>query len=68
MADEDSLGALSARRGRRELTQCKFEAFDELSHECEIKSINAVTGKVIVRIPEEGGIRDHERLQTRVPE
>jgi hypothetical protein len=46
----------------------KFETYDELRHECEIKSIDRVTGKVIVRVPEEGGIRDHKRWQTSVPE
>ena len=35
----------------------KFETFDEFRHECEIESIDRVTGKVIVGIPEEGGIR-----------
>ena len=48
-------------RGRRKLKQRKFEAFDELSHECEIKSVDRVTGTVVVRISEESGIRDHER-------
>jgi hypothetical protein len=40
----------------RELEEGEFEAFDELSHEREIKSIDRVAGKVIVRIAEEGGI------------
>ena len=48
-------------RGGRELKQRKFEAFDELSHECEINSVDRVTGTVVIRIPEESGIRDHER-------
>ena len=60
MGDEAGVsGALLAGRGRRELKQRKFEAFDQLSHECEIKGFNRVAGKVIVRIAEEGGIRDH---------
>ena len=52
---------LSVGRGGRELKQRKFEAFDELSHECEINSVDRVTGTVVIRIPEESGIRDHER-------
>ncbi len=51
-----------------ELKQCKFEAFDELGHEREIKSVDRVAGKVVVRISEEGGIGNHERWQTSVPE
>ena len=54
--------------GRRELKEREFEAFDELSHECEIKSIDRVAGKVVVRISEEGGVRDHQRWQSCVPE
>jgi hypothetical protein len=60
--------ALLAGQGRRELKQRKLEAFDELSHGCEIKSINGVAGEMVVRIPEEGSIRDHERWQTSIPE
>jgi hypothetical protein len=50
-------------RGRRELKQCKFEAFDELSHEREIKRVDRVAAKVVVRISEEGGSRNYERWQ-----
>ena len=51
----------------RELEEGEFEAFDELSHEREIKSIDRVAGKVIVRIAEEGGICDHDRRQLCIP-
>ena len=54
--------------GRRELKQHEFEAFDEFSHKRKVESIDRVTGKVVVRIPEEGGVRDHQRWQTCVPE
>jgi spore germination protein YaaH len=46
----------------------KFETFDQFRHECEIESIDCVTRKVVVGIPEEGGIRDHKCWQTSVPE
>ena len=46
----------------------KFETFDEFHHECEIENIDCVTGKVVVGIQEEGGIRDHKCWQTSVPE
>jgi hypothetical protein len=69
MGDEAEVsGALLAGRGRRELEERKFKAFDELSHECEITSIDRVSWKVIVRIPEEGDIRDHECWETCIPE
>jgi hypothetical protein len=55
-------------RGRRELKKREFEAFDELSHEREIKSIDRIARKVVVRIPKEGGVRNHQRWQTCVPE
>ena len=48
--------------------QREFEAFDEFSHEREIKSIDCVAGKVVVRIPEKGGVRDHQRRQSCIPE
>ena len=57
---ERKLGRLYDSR-RRKLKERKFEAFDELSHECEIKSVDRVAGKVVVRISEEGGVGDHER-------
>lgn len=50
-------------RGRRELKERKFEAFNVFSHERKIKSIDRVAGKVIVRIPKEGSVRDHQRRQ-----
>jgi hypothetical protein len=49
----DSLG----RAARRKLKKRELEAFDELSHEREIKSINRVAG-VVVRIPEKGRVRN----------
>ena len=52
----------------RKLKEREFEAFDELSHECEIKSIDRIAGKMIVRIPEEGRVRNHERRQPCIPE
>ena len=62
MADEAEFsGALLAGRGRRELNQCKFEAFDELRHERKIKSIDGVARQVVIWISEEGRVRDHER-------
>jgi hypothetical protein len=45
----------------------KFKTFDELGHEREIKSIDRVAGKVVVRISEEGGVRDHDRWQACIP-
>jgi hypothetical protein len=39
-----------------------------LSHEHEIKRFDRVTGKVVVRIPEEGRVRNHERRQPCIPE
>ena len=51
-------------RGRRELKERKFEAFNVFSHERKIKSIDRVAGKVIVRIPKEGSVRDHQRRQS----
>ena len=54
--------------GRRELKEREFEAFNEFSHERKIKSIDRVAGKVIVRIPKEGGVRDHQRRQSCIPE
>jgi hypothetical protein len=55
-------------RGRRELKERKFEAFNVFSHERKIKSIDRVAGKVIVRIPKEGSVRDHQRRQSCIPE
>ena len=37
-----ALVSILAGRVRRELKEREFEAFDELSHECEIKSIDRV--------------------------
>ena len=55
-------------RGRRELKERKFEAFDEFSHERRVKGVDRVARKMIVRIPKEGGVRDHERRQSCIPE
>ena len=54
--------------GRRELKDREFEAFDQFSHKRKVKSIDGVAGKVIVRIPEEGGVGDHQRRQSCLPE
>jgi hypothetical protein len=54
--------------GSREFKEREFEAFHEFSHERKVKGIDRVAGKVIVRIPKEGGVRDHERRQSCIPE
>lgn len=54
--------------GRAKFEQRQFKAFDELRHEREIESIDGVTRKMVVRIPEEGRIGDHDRRQACIPE
>jgi hypothetical protein len=54
--------------GQAEAQGAQVRGFDELSHECEIKSVDRVAGKVVIRIPKEGGVGDHECWQACVPE
>jgi hypothetical protein len=55
-------------RGEWKLHEREFEAFDELSHERKVKSIDRIAGKVVVRIPEKRRVRDHQCRQPGIPE
>ena len=57
-SDCDEAEVLLAGRGRRGLKQ--FEAFDELSHEREIESLNCVAEEVVIRISEAQEMLFHE--------
>ena len=60
--------ALFASRDKWKLKERELEAPDELSHEREIKRVDRVAGEVVVRIPKEGGVRDHQCRQPCIPE
>jgi hypothetical protein len=53
---------------RRKFKKRELEAFDELRHKREIKRIDRVAGKVVIWIPKEGRIGDHQRPQPCIPE
>jgi hypothetical protein len=60
-------GGSETHGNRGQFDQGTFEAFDELGHENKIQRVDAVAGKVVIRITEKGRIGDHERGPTYVP-
>ena len=52
-------GSIVSRRDRRKLKDCELKAFNQLSHEHEIKGIDGVAGKVVVLVSKESRISHH---------